>query len=91
MYTRHARDEMRTEERGPIREQEVFEAVTSGEIIERYDHDTPFPSVLLFGRTSEERPIHSVCAYDSLEDQVLVITVYEPDPNRWEGFRRRIP
>lgn len=69
----------------------MFEAVAAGEIIERYENDAPYPSMLLFGRTLEHRPIHVVCAYDSREDQVVVITVYEPDPNRWEDFRRRVP
>jgi hypothetical protein len=82
---------MRLEERGLIREQEVFEAVSAGEIIESYEDDEPYPSMLLFGRTLEERPLHVVCAYASQEDQMIVITVYEPDPNRWEGFRRRVP
>lgn len=77
------------EERGTIREQEVFEAVTTGEIIESYEDDKPYPSMLLFGKTLGERPLHVVCAYASEEDQVIVITVYEPDPNRWEDFRRR--
>jgi hypothetical protein len=81
---------MRSEERGPIREEEVFEAVVVGEIIESYENDQPYPSVLLFGRTLEGRPIHVVCAYASEEDQAIVITVYEPDPNRWADFRRRL-
>jgi hypothetical protein len=34
--------------------------------------------------------IHVVCAYVPEEDQLIVITVYGPDPNRWdEGFRQR--
>lgn len=78
-------------ERGPIREHEVFEAAVASEILESYEHDEPYPSVLLFGRTVENRPIHVVCAYESQEDQAIVITVYEPDPNRWEDFRRRVP
>lgn len=82
---------MRFEERGPIREHEVFEAAVASEILESYEHDEPYPSVLLFGRTVENRPIHVVCAYESQEDQAIVITVYEPDPNRWEDFRRRVP
>lgn len=82
---------MRSEERGPIREQEVFEAIAAGEIIESYEDAEPYPSMLFFGRTVEHRPIHVVCAYDSQEDQVIVITVYEPDPDRWEDFRRRVP
>jgi|GEM_PF-5361182 len=38
LYTQHARHEMRSEELGPIKEQEVFEAVQTGEVIESYEH-----------------------------------------------------
>ena len=38
LYTQHARDEMRSEELGPISEEEVFEAVQTGEVIESYEH-----------------------------------------------------
>jgi len=35
------------EEFGKIREQEVFEAITCGEIIEEYENDKPYPSMLI--------------------------------------------
>ena len=47
LYTQHARDEMRSEELGPIREREVFEAVQTGEVIESYKDDKPYPSALV--------------------------------------------
>ena len=47
----HARHEMRQEEFGPIPDQELYEAICTGEIIETYPDDTPYPSVLLFGTT----------------------------------------
>ena len=44
----------------------------------------------MLGRTGEGRPVHVVCAYAPEDDQLIVITVYEPDPNRWdEEFRQR--
>ena len=89
LYTQHARDEMRSEELGPIREEEVFEAVQTGEVIESYEDDKPYPSALVYGRTSRDRPIHLVCAYAEEEDMAIVITVYEPDPSRWIDYRRR--
>lgn len=89
LYTQHARDEMRSEELGPIKEQEVFEAVQAGEVIESYEEDKPYPSALVYGRTSQDRPIHLVCAYVEEEDMAIVITVYEPDPSRWIDYRRR--
>ena len=89
LYTRHARNEMRLEEFGPIREQEVFEAIQSGKVIEDYPDDKPYPSVLVYGRTAAGRPTHMVCAYAEDDDLAIVITVYEPDPARWVDFGRR--
>lgn len=80
---------MRLEEFGPIREQEIAEAIQAGKIIESYEDDDPYPSILIFGRTSRGRPIHIVCAYALEEDLAIVITVYEPDPERWIDYERR--
>ena len=88
-YSRHARNEMREEELGRITDQEVYEAIASGEELEAYPDDVPYPSVLLMGRTSAGRPIHAVCAYSGGEDIAIVVTVYEPDPSRWHDLRRR--
>ena len=90
LYTRHARYEMVMEEFGQITEEEVFQAVQNGEVIESYESDTPYPSVLIFGRTTLERPIHAVIAYSEEDDLAIVVTVYEPDPARWVNHRRRI-
>jgi len=90
LYTQHARREMRDEPFGRILEQEVYEAILSGEIIEDYPEDMPYPSCLVFGRTRRGRPIHAVCAHAPEEDKAIIITVYEPDPDRWIDFRRRI-
>ena len=89
LYTRHARDEMRLEEFGPIREQEVVEAIQTGKIIESYEEDEPYPSALILGRTSHERPIHVVCAYALEEELAIVVTVYEPAPERWINYEKR--
>jgi hypothetical protein len=88
-YSRHALQEMRNDEFGRIFENDVFEAVLSGEIIQKYPEDKPFPSILVFGVTKENRPIHMVCAYNSSENLLIIITVYQPDPNLWINFKRR--
>jgi hypothetical protein len=80
---------MRSEEFGPIREQEVFEAVQAGRVIENYPEAEPYPCVLIYGRTAIDRPIHAVCAYADDDDVAIVITVYEPDSDRWVDFERR--
>ena len=68
---------------------EVREALDSGEIIEAYPDDTPYPSRLVLGRAGL-RPLHVVVAYDAGGGLTIVITAYEPDPARWgTDFRRR--
>jgi hypothetical protein len=76
---------MLVEEFGPIRDEEVYEATLGCTIVEEYSDDRPYPSVLVLGRTGEGRPVHVVCAHVPEGDQLIVITVYEPDPERWDG------
>jgi hypothetical protein len=89
LYTRHARYEMRTEKFGRIYEEEISELAQIGKEIETYIDDTPHPSILVAGQTSNGRHLHFVCAYDGEEDQAIVVTAYEPDPNRWIDFTVR--
>ena len=65
----HARHEMQAEEFGQIADHEVYEAVWAGEVLATYPNDTPYPSVLLFGITAANRPLHLVCAYDRDNDR----------------------
>lgn len=80
---------MEAEELGEISDQEVYEAVLNGKIIEDYPKDKPYPSCLIYGRTSERRPLHIVCAYAKDVNEVIIITVYQPHPDRWVEFERR--
>jgi len=89
LYSQHARAEMETEELGEIKDQEVFEAVLAGKIIESYPEDKPYSSCLIYGRTAEDRPIHIVCAYAEDMNQVIIITVYQPRLDQWIDFERR--
>ena len=77
---------MEQEDFGEIKESEVFEAVRSGEVIESYPEDEPYPSCLIYGRTFEGRPLHVVCAYAKDEKTAIIITAYQPDPDRWIDF-----
>lgn len=88
-YSGHARCEMEEEELGEILDQEICEAVLTGEVIESYPNDLPYPSCLIYGQTGRGRPIHTVCAYSESEGLTIVITAYEPDPDKWVAFRRR--
>lgn len=68
---------------------EVKEALDNGEIIESYPDDWPLPSSLVLGY-SGDRPLHIVTAEDAKNESLIIITVYEPDPELWEdGFKRR--
>jgi hypothetical protein len=72
-----------------INEIDVRAVLESGEVIETYPDDTPFPSRLLLG-WREGRPIHVVAADNSDAAETIIITAYEPDTELWErGFRRR--
>ena len=74
-----------------ISEAEVRAVLTIGEAIEEYPDDTPFPSRLVLGGVGS-RPLHVVAADNPEEEDTIVITAYEPEPDQWElGFRRRRP
>ncbi|MDR4465687.1 MAG: DUF4258 domain-containing protein [Nitrospira sp.] len=88
-FTDHARREMETEPLGRISVDEILEVLDSGGIIEEYPDDGPYPSCLIFGRTQEGRPLHVVCAPVVDEGRLIIITVYQPDPARWEADWRR--
>ena len=89
-FTDHARREMEAEPLGVIRVDEVLRALEAGEIIEEYPGDKPYPSCLILGRTAEGRPLHIVCAPVTAERKLVIITVYQPDPARWDPeFRQR--
>jgi hypothetical protein len=89
LYSQHAREEMEVEELGEIKDNEVFEALLSGKIIEAYPEDKPYPSCLIYGKTSDERPLHIVCAYAEDVNKAIIITVYQPRSDQWIDFERR--
>lgn len=68
----------------------VRQTLSSGEVIETYPDDLPYPSYLMLAYVNK-RPIHVVAA-DNPDMQVThVITVYEPSAVEWEpGFRKRL-
>lgn len=69
--------------------EEIFHSVLHGEIIEEYPKDKPFPSCLIYGKSSKGEPIHSVWAYNKETKWAAIITVYRPDPARWIDWRKR--
>jgi hypothetical protein len=73
-------------ERG-IGAEDVARVIAEGKEIEGYPGDQPYPSRLQLGWMGE-KPLHVVSAI--AEHEIIVITVYEPDPALWDsGFERR--
>ena len=67
----------------------VRHVLATGETIEHYPDDTPYPSRLVLG-WCESRPLHVVVAENQVMREIIVVTVYEPDGAQWESdFRRR--
>lgn len=58
-------------------------AVQTGEIIEPYPDDPRGASYLVFGWVRDGRPVHLVVGFLPREC-VRIITVYVPDPAKWE-------
>ncbi len=65
-----------------IRLQEIVEAIANGQIIEDYPNDKYSPSCLICGLTKTGKTIHIQSSYPS-RPLVKIITVYEPDPKKW--------
>jgi len=66
-----------------ISEEDVRRVLETGKTSESYPDDEPYPSRLVLG-WSGARPSHVVVADNRDQDETVVITVYEPDPDRWE-------
>lgn len=67
----------------------VVQAVQSGEIVEDYSSEMPEPSRLVLGFRGK-RPFHVVTSENMERNETTIITVYLPDPRKWEkGFKSR--
>lgn len=71
----------RLEQRG-ILAKDIMRCIMSGEIIEQYPTDYPYPSCLILGSCGEERPLHAVIASNA--EQLWIVTAYYPSPEQWE-------
>ena len=63
-----------------ISRDEVKDVIESGEIIENYPDDYPYPSCLILGY-SDNNPIHVVCGVS--DSELWMITAYHPDEDEW--------
>lgn len=83
--TNHAAERCR--ESG-ILAKDIKSAVMTGEIIEDYPNDFPFPSCLICGTTIDEKKLH-VCVCDC-GNSCKVITAYVPSAEKWgSDFKTR--
>ena len=57
---------------------EVMRAIMTGEIIEDYPDDFPYPSCLILGEG-----LHVVAGVG--DGRLWLITAYRPDPDQWEN------
>ena len=70
---------------------DVRGVLETGETIEHYPDDMPYPIRLVLGWIVSQ-PVHVVAADNTESQETIVITVYETDPSQWEtGFRKRKP
>lgn len=77
----------RMQQRG-IRVKDVIEAIISGEMIEYYSSDYPYPSCLISGSCKDGKRLHVVCSLG--KGNVWMITAYYPNTNEWlEDFKTR--
>jgi hypothetical protein len=70
-------------ERGIGREN-VSKVLLHGEIIQVYDYDKPFPSILVLG-FPDDYPLHVVASFDEESRIAYIITAYIPDSGIFEN------
>lgn len=71
-----------------ISAEEIRYVLETGEVIEEYPDDNPYPSRLILG-WYKGRLIHVVAADNTFDDEIIVITVYEPNPSEWDSDGRK--
>ena len=73
---------MRLQERG-IFPTDIINCIASGDIIEQYPDDYPYPSCLILGTSTDGKYIHSVIGSNG--EKLCFITAYYPTLNKWEN------
>ena len=67
---------------------DIKQVILNGEIIEQYPNDYPFPSCLILGIASDDRPLHLVVGLG--DGKLWIITAYYPSLDKWENdFKTR--
>ena len=65
-----------------IKQKDIKHCVMSGEIIEQYPDDFPFPSCLVFCYTADNRIIHAVISSEG--ESGRIITAYIPNTAKFK-------
>lgn len=77
----------RLEQRG-ILLKDVMNCILTGEIIEQYPDDYPYPSCLILGLSIGNQMLHVVIGHH--ESELFLITAYFPSTDKWENdFKTR--
>ena len=72
-----------------IFEVDVEESIKNGVIIEEYFDDKPYPSFLAL--SLNKKPLHVVFAKNGEKNEIIIITAYYPDKEKWSNdYKRRI-
>lgn len=79
IITIHAQERLR--QRG-IRAKDVRNCIMTGEIIEQYSDDFPFPSCLIFGYSVDKKILHVVMSDEGSGSRI--ITAYYPNTEKFE-------
>ena len=67
----------------------VSQALESGITIDDYSAEMPEPGRLILGYRGQ-RPFHVVASENSATGRITIITVYIPEPGKWDKeFKRR--
>ena len=66
-----------------IKYRDILSVINSGEIIEQYPNDYPYPSCLMLGLDFNGKYMHIVCGTDN--EYLWVITAYYPAEDQWEA------
>ena len=78
--SQHAQEEAALEQMGV---DDIKHAILTGEELEPYSNDLRGPSCLMAGQDENGRWIHVLCGNFDREN-LLIITVYLPQPPKWE-------
>lgn len=70
------------QERGIFGE-DIEACIMSGEIIEQYPNDYPYPSCLVLGCSVKDKYIHTVVGSEG--EHIWIITAYYPSLQKWES------